>query len=259
MTLCAQMVFLSMGANMKSPMVAAVLAACFLSSPAWSENFTVGVEEADYLPIYKGDSSNYVGYARELLDTFAGMNGHVFIYKAFPVARLHREFALRKALDFKYPDNPYWSSDLKENTRIFYSKGTVTVVEGLMVLPANKGKGKVSSIATIRGFTPYPYLDRIKNKEIVVTEANSPEAAINMGEAGRVDAVYIGTIPATYIMREFLKKPGVLVFDDKLPSTRSDFSFSSIAHPEIIKQFDDFLVKERDTVARLKTKYKIVE
>ena len=62
-----------------------------------------------------------------------------------------------------------------------------------------------------------------------------------------------------YLMNEVLKKPGVLVFDDKLPSAKSEFSLSSISHPEVIKQFDEYLVNERVSVARLKAKYKIVD
>ena len=80
-----------------------------------------------------------------------------------------------------------------------------------------------------------------------------------MCEAGRVDAVYGSAIVSNYIMADMLKKPGILVFDDKLPSTKSDFSLSSIAHPDVIKQFDEFLAKDKDTEAKLKAKYKIVE
>ena len=34
---------------------------------------------------------------------------------------------------------------------------------------------------------------------------------------------------------------------------------STIAHPDVIKQLDEFLVKDKDLVAQLKAKYKIVE
>ena len=56
-----------------------------------------------------------------------------------------------------------------------------------------------------------------------------------------------------------MRKPGTLVYDGSLPKSSNDFSLSTIAHPEVIKQMDEFLVKERDTVAKLKAKYKIVE
>lgn len=100
-------------------------------------------DATDYLPIYKGDGSSYTGYARRLLDSFASKSGHTFTYKALPVARLHIEFAARKTLDLKFPDNPHWSCDVKKDTKTYYSKGTVSVVEGLMLLPTNKGKGNI--------------------------------------------------------------------------------------------------------------------
>ena len=239
--------------------IAAILAMCVLSSPVWSENLSVGVEASDYMPIYKGDGAGYKGYARELLDSFASKNGYSFTYVVYPVARLHTEFAVKKSLDFKYPDNAYWAREVKKDAKITYSKGTITVTEGLMVLPGRKGKGNITSIATLRGFTPYPYLDQIKKNAIAVTEANSPESVISMGEAGRVDAVYLGVISANYLMAEVMRKPGILVFDDALPSTRSDFSLSSIEHPEVIRKFDEYLVNEKETIAKLKAKYKIVE
>lgn len=227
---------------------------------ALAGDYSVGVESNDYLPISKGDGGAYSGYARDLLDAFAAKNGHTFRYKPMPVMRLFDEFAVQKSLDFKFPDNPYWAADAKKGLNLSYSKGVVAVTEGLMVLPANKGKvTTVSKIATLRGFTPFPYMDLIKAKKISVTEVNGADAAIKLGEAGRVDGVYLGTLAANYIMAETLKQPGVLVFDAALPNSTNDFSLSTLAHPEVIKQLDEFLVKEKDLVAKLKAKHKIVE
>ncbi|MBK6907275.1 MAG: transporter substrate-binding domain-containing protein [Rhodocyclaceae bacterium] len=230
-----------------------------LSAPALALDLTVGVESSDYLPISKGDSGTYVGYARDVLDAFAAKYGHKFTYKAMPVARLYDEFLVQKSVDLKFPDNPIWAQNLKQGATISYSKGLVTVTEGLMVTPANKGKGlaAVGKISTLRGFTPWPYMDQIKTKKISVSEVNSAEAAIKMVEGGRVDGVYLGTLATTYIMNEVLKQPGMLVFDDKLPNSKNDFTISSIAHPNVIKQMDEFLVTEKDTVAKIKSKYKI--
>lgn len=235
------------------------LLASLWGAQALAGSFTVGVEGTDYLPIYKGDGGSYTGYARELLDAFAAKNGHTLTYKTMPVARLWDEFLVQKSLDLKFPDNGYWNGDAKKGLKIAYSQGLVAVTDGLLVLPANKGKGSVSKIATLRGFTPYPYMDQIKDKKVSVVEVNSTDAAINMGEAGRVDGVYLGVQAANYVMAESMKKPGVLVFDDKLPHAKNDFSLSSIAHPEVVQQMNEFLSKEKDTVAKLKAKYKITE
>jgi hypothetical protein len=231
-----------------------------VSTSAWSGSFSVGVEGHDYLPISKGEGGVYSGYARELLDAFAAKYGHTFTYKPLPVSRLFDEFAIQKSVDFKFPDNAYWAADAKKGISIAYSKGLVSVTEGLLVLPAKKGKiGTVSKMATLRGFTPFPYLDQINAKKIAVTEVNAADAAISMAEAGRVDGVYLGVLAANHIMSEGMKKPGILVLDDSLPKSVNDFSLSSIKHPDVVKQMDEFLVKEKDTVSKLKAKHKIVE
>jgi len=240
-------------------LLASMLAALSVSS-AWAGNFTVGAESQDNLPISKGGGGVYSGYARELLDAFAAKHGHTFTYKPLPVSRLFDEFAVQKSVDFKFPDNAYWAADAKKGIAITYSKGLVAVTEGLLVLPAKKGKQTtVTKIATLRGFTPFPYLDQIKSKKITVTEVNAAEAAINMAEAGRVDGVYLGVLAANQIMAEGMKKPGVLVLDDTLPKSTNDFSLASISHPEVVKQMDEFLLKEKDMVQKLKAKHKIVE
>jgi len=244
----------------KSKVLVSVLLAGLLSSPTWAGTLTVGVEGHDYMPISNGEGGNYAGYAREVLDTFAAKYGHTFTYKPMPVSRLWDEYLVKKSVDLKFPDNGYWNSDAKKGINISYSKGVVSVTEGLLVVPANKGKvASVSKIATLRGFTPFPYLDQIKSGKVAVTEVNAAEAAINMATAGRVDGVYLGTLAANYIMSERMKAPGVLVYDDKLPNSANDFTLSSFSHPEVVKQMDEFLLKEKDTVTKLKAKHKIVE
>ena len=49
------------------------------------------------------------------------------------------------------------------------------------------------------------------------------------------------------------------MLDEALPKSTNDFSLSTISHPEIVKQMDEFLLKEKETVVKLKVKHKIVE
>jgi len=48
---------------------------------------------------------------------------------------------------------------------------------------------------------------------------------------------------------------GRLVFDPTLPYSSSAFSLSTIQHPEIIQQFNDFLAKEPALQTQLREKY----
>ena len=246
---------------MKKLTTPVVLVACLMSSHAFSGSFSVGVQDTDYRPIFRGDLPSYSGFAREFLDTFAAKYGHTFTYRPFPSVNLYDEFAVKKTLDFKFPDNPNWSKDVKKDVNIVYSAGVLAVKQGVMVLPANKGKGlaNITKMVTLRGFTPFPYMDQISSKKIEVMEVNYAGAAINIVASDRVDGAYMGVMAANYVMSETLNKAGMLVFDDSLPYATADFSLSSIAHPEVIKQMNEFLVKEKTTVTKLKAKYKIVE
>lgn len=229
-----------------------------LGAGALAGDFKIGVEATDYSPLYKGDSGEYAGFGRELLDAFGAKYGHKFTYVAVPVARLYDEFLVKKSVDFKFPDNSYWAGDAKKGMNVSYSKGLSNVIDGAMVVPANKGKkAAVATLVTVRGFTPYAYLDAIKAGKIKVTEVTSPEQAIKMVQSGRTEAAYLGVVAAEYIMNDKMKIPGALVFDDKLPSSASDFVVSSLTHPEVLAQLDEFLVKDKASVEKIKAKYKV--
>ena len=103
---------------MKKSTILAMLTACLLSSPAFSGNYKIGVENTDYMPLYRGDTATYSGYARELLDAFGKKYGHTFSYYPYPMVTLFDEFAIKKSLDFKFPDNPYWVADAKKGIKI---------------------------------------------------------------------------------------------------------------------------------------------
>jgi methyl-accepting chemotaxis protein len=224
-------------------------------------HFTVGVETQNYLPISNGEGAVYSGFARELFDAFADYAGYRFTYKPMPITHLFDEFLVSQRLDLKFPDNAYWAGDLKRKSKVVYSQGLVSVAEGLLVKPEHKGRdpGALSKIAITRGFTPFPYLDRIQSQQIKVSELNTPEAGLKMAESGRVDGVYMGKIVADYLLNDIKKTPGALVFDESLPNSTNDFSISTINHPEVIVKLDEFLLHQSALVANLKHKHKIVE
>ena len=67
-----------------------------------------------------------------------------------------------------------------------------------------------------------------------------------------------GVLAANHTMAEGMKRPGLLVLNT-LPKTANDFRMFTISHPDVIKQIDEFLVKEKDTVQKLKAMHKIIE
>ena len=232
-----------------------------VSVSAWAGNFIVGVESSSVLPMGDTTDNKYTGFGRDLLDAFGSKYGHTFTYQPMPGKRLWNEYLVQKSVHFRFPDNPKWANDLKKDASITYSRGVIALTDGLMVAPAKKGQGldRIKSISMVRGFSPTAYLAQIDAKKISLNEVNDAAAAIEMVGAGRVEGAYVNVQSTTYLMNEVLKKPGLVVYDDSLPHVTTERSLSSISHPEIIKQMDEFLVKEKDTVAKIKAKYKIVE
>lgn len=230
-----------------------------LTVSAMSANLVIGVEAIDYYPVYKSDGAKYEGYARDLLDAFASKAGHQFTYKPLPVARLMNDYLTGDSLDLKFPDNAMWAGDMRKGKSIAYSQAALTVQEGVMVLPENKGKpvSAIKTLGTMRGFTPYPYLDFINKKSMTLAENNSFDALIKTAVTKHVDGIYITSLVGDYYLNEVLKTPNALVFDESLPSTKSGFSLSSIKHPEVVKKFDEFMTKEKELIAKLQAKYKL--
>ncbi|MEH6344103.1 MAG: transporter substrate-binding domain-containing protein [Bermanella sp.] len=229
-----------------------------MSLQAQAGNYVVGVEALEYYPLYEGKGSSYKGYARELLDEFAKAKGHSFSYKAVPVKRLFGEY-LAGNVDFKYPDNAKWASDLKKNHKVKYSDSTVEYIDGVMTPPGNTSinVSDFKTIGTLRGFTPWVYMDGISSGKMMLSESDNMKSLIAMAESGRIQGAYFNVVVSKYYMENNLKKPNVLVFNKDLPHSRDHFSLSSIKYPKVIGEFNDFLKEHHALVEKLKDKYQV--
>lgn len=241
--------------KLTSLMVAWLVTAASLS---YGQTYTIGVEDIDYYPLYAYRNGSYQGFAQEVLTKFADSKGYTFQFKPFPVVRLINYFVEGK-VDFKFPDNENWAGDAKKGINEVYSDAVVPYTDGVMVLPANKGKGTAAlkKLGTVRGFTPWDYLSLIKSGAVVAKEASSLESLIQQTIHGRVDGAYFNTIVASYYLANVKKQAGALVFDDTLPHTSSTYKLSSHKHPKVIEEFNQFLVDESPWVRQLEKKYGI--
>ncbi len=224
---------------------------------AQNKAYIVGVDNISYFPHYVHENNEYRGFAREVLGAFAKRRGYTFIYKARPVARLFKEYLEQGKFDFKYPDNSYWQSDMKKSKKVVYSQPVVEYIDGVMVLPERKGRGveHLKRLGTIRAFTPWTYLDLIKAGKVKISENSDFIPLIKMTLMKRVDGAYINVAIAHYQLENVLHKSNALVFDPDLPHTRSFYHLSSIKYPEIIEEFDRFLIQERNLIDGLKEKF----
>jgi len=222
--------------------------------------YTIGVEDIDYYPLYKTESAQYKGFARDLFDKFGKENGYEFRYESLPVMRLTKYF-VDGEVDFKFPDNSFWAVDAKKDVKVIYSGAVLTYTDGVMVIPANKDKGfdQLKTLGVVRGFTPFPYLDHIKDGKVKLQEANNLEGMTNQALSARSDGAYFNVDVAKYFMKNTLKQADALVFNAKLPHDRSTYHLSTISHPDVLTAFDQFLQKNKAWVASLKKTYEISE
>lgn len=224
-----------------------------------AQQFTIGVEQTDYFPVYAYRDAQYVGFSRDLLDAFAKKQGYTFKYEALPIKRLFADFVKGDSLDFKYPDNPQWQPELKQGVQIHYSAAAFESTEGGLVLPDRRGQplSSAKTLGTIRGFTPWPYQDALAAGTLKLEESDDIASLVQKALLKRLDVVFLNEAIANYYVREELKKPGALVLDPGLPSNPVAYLLSSRKHPEVVKQFDAFLLSEQALIAELRAKHKL--
>ncbi len=181
-----------------------------------------------------------------------------FKYKALPLKRLLKNF-LNERVDFKFPDRPYWQKNKKAGVNVFYSKPVADFIDGVMVVPTNRGKSlkTFKKLGILLGFTPWDYMELIAKKKIKVYENRSFKGLLKQCMIGRVDGIYVNVMVCNYQLREDAKNQHGLVFDPGLPHTKSSYLLSTIKYPEVINSLDEFLIKKSEMVESLKIKFKI--
>jgi polar amino acid transport system substrate-binding protein len=252
---------------MKAAWIGALCAALTMGGAAAAgiepgKQYTIGVEDLQYYPLHTTGKDNvFSGFARDVLDAFAKQQGYTFRYVPLPINRLYVAFLKERTVDFKYPDNPKWKEPLRSSLKIAYSAPLVASEEGALVLPKNRGRAlsQLKSLGTVLGFTPWPYLPAIERKAIMLTVDNGLDGLLRHALAEHIDAVYANIDVANYLLLEELKSPGGLVFDPGLPHARSDFSMSSMRHPQVLIELDAFLRREHLLLRQLRNKYKLEE
>lgn len=224
--------------------------------PAAAQTYVVGVENIEYFPQYTYRDGEYGGFGRAVLDAFAKARGYRFEYRALPVSRLFATFVAGD-VDLKYPDNAYWSADMKKGYAVVYSDPVVAYIDGVSVLPGQAGKGPdaIRTLGIVRGFTAWDWQDRIAAGKVEVQENNSFTALLEQTLVGRVDGAYGNVAVVNHLLSSVVKRPGMLAFDPGLPHTRSHYHLSSIRHPQLVAEFNSWMKGNEATLAALKAEY----
>lgn len=241
--------------SLKGLILAVVSVCTVLCAPAHAEprSFVVGVEELDYYPVYSVQKGDYVGAARDILDAFAQAKGYALSYRPLPIKRLYAEL-LSGGIDFKFPDNPSWAPDVKQGQNVVYSAPVIGYVDGVLVRPEHLGRGSdsVRTLGTVSGFTPFAWLDAIRDGRVQLKENPRMDLLLRQVTMERLDGAYASVAVANYQLESNLGMPGALVFDPRLPHSRDYYRVSTLTHPQIIAEFNAWLAANAATVKAIK-------
>ena len=247
---------------MKAILLGLTLLLLFVTPPvvAQQKEFVIGVENINLMPHFNNKNEVYYGFSRDLLDLFANRNNYKFIYKTLPLKRLFRDLVQQK-VDFKYPDNPMWQASLKAPVEVSYSDSVIAYTEGVMVLPGRVGAGlgELKDLSMVLGYTAWPYLEYIDNAKIREWPTPNFQGALKMVLTKRVNGMYVNIAVGDYQLKHIFNQPGALVFDPHLPHVKDHYYLSTVKYPEVIAQFNQFLVEDREVIEQLKSQYEITE
>jgi ABC-type amino acid transport substrate-binding protein len=220
---------------------------------ASEEALVVGVEDVDYDPIMNGSDGRFSGYAFQLLELFARRQGLRFSYRPLPIKRM-TPFLLDGQIDLCFPDNPNWRLDLKQGHELAYSEAFVPFQDMVFVKTEAVGR-PIKRLGVVRGFTPKRFQAQIDSGEIQLTEATAPANLVKMALAGRIDGVALAGAVGRHQLR-LLGQPAGLEPD---PAYHAKFEMpyrlSSLRHPEVIAQFNDFLKAEATAIQALQKRF----
>ncbi|MFD2111433.1 substrate-binding periplasmic protein [Thiorhodococcus fuscus] len=215
--------------------------------------YLVGVENIDYRPFQNGLSGRFEGFGRDLLDAFAEDAGIQFDYLPMPPSRLLASL-LRDRIDFKYPDDPSWRSELRVGHDIRYSRPIVSYLDGTLVTPARVGDpiSEIRTLGAVIGFTPVAWAGRIGAGHVTLMENADFSALFRQVLAGRLDGAYANIAVAKAQSARILGNAEALVYDPNLPHFTGQYRLSSRHHAEILARFDRWLLDNAEEVSRLK-------
>ena len=221
-----------------------------------AEPLVIGVENIEYLPHYNWEAGTFSGFGADVLNRFAADEGYELTFRALPVSRL-MQAVVNGDVDLKYPDNAFWSADLKGGTDMAYSQPVVEAVDGVMVEPENHGAGvaKIKRLGIVLGFTAFSWMDRIESGSVALTENSSFSGMVRQALAGRIDGAYANQDVVRHVLVELGHEPDALIFDESLSHSVSNYHLSTSTHADVVAAFDAWMDANPEVIAELKVKH----
>lgn len=232
----------------------------FHSAQAYEKVYVVGVEALNYYPLYRfeDDKVNLPSFAHDLFHKFFTSHGYKFRFQPLPIRRFNQWYQ-ENQIDFRFPDNADWLESTTKS-KLTFSEPVNYVVAGTFVLKQNRElkREQIDSLVTMTGYYPTFWIDRIKAGSTSLIETGSTLSVVKHVLLGNVKATNVEPSVLNHRMKE-LGREGEIVLNENIFHQRYPYYLSSNKYPEIIDQFNKFLVKEAGFVAKLKQKYQLVE
>ena len=127
-------------------------------------------------------------------------------------------------------------------------------------LPVNKNilLQHFRTLAVIHGFTPTAWLNLRNQYRFKLYEVPNAISAVNLVLKGELQGADVEYNVAQHILRT-QQQEGALVVAEQLPVTRISFHLSTIRHPQVIQQFNRFLLSHQADIEALKHKYQLTD
>jgi len=226
---------------------------------AHAQEYIIGVEDVAYYPLFDF-KSNKNTFSKELLDKFAASKGYTFVYLPLPIKRFDK-WLLEEKIDFKYPDNSRWYPDPNLKNQYSFSHSTIKLVAGTTVLKSflQKDIAEFKSIGTLLGFYPTTWLEQIKSGQVALYEDVSTKILIRQLISNNIDGIDIEPSVIKHYLTELGHSAKEVVIDKRYRYDVYDYHFSTIKYPKIIKEFNQFLSKNKELIKKMKVKYNIID
>ncbi|WP_414829189.1 hypothetical protein [Alteromonas sp. H39] len=235
----------------------AALFSTLLSLFAQADTFIVGAQNIQYYPHYDFSQENDKGLAWAILEAYADRSGHELIYYDMPVKRLQLEM-LKGNVDFVYPDNPKWYNQIIPASDKFFSTPLTRALGGTIVNPDDVGKGldRIQRLSIPLGFTPVNWQSRVDQNLTRLVTVTDTLSALYLLKKNRVDAANLEYSVTQYLA---LTSPqyGPFTLDPALPHDNVGFMLSTINHPEVILDINNFIRTHGELIESLKQKYNL--
>ena len=233
-----------------------------LTSHAFADEkpiYRVGIENVDYYPMFtKKEERNKTGFLIEVMELFAQQRGIEFEYIHLPITRFD-EWYQRDNIDFRLPDNPLWN----QNTHnLIYSEDIIKLGSDTVVLKKNQSTpmSNLKVIGSLYGFVPASHWrERVNSGNTTFIYENSMRVLIHMLAKGMVDGLDVNLSVVHHYAKELGYDTDDFAVSSKAPNYRYTYALSTISHPEIIKDFDAFLVTSHNEISLLKQRKDIFD